>query len=250
MKKLKTPLLFALALILPAAAAGYFTILYQLQTMEEAVLAQAAAQFGSVDLIIPIYMVQIVGYALFCGFFGCLLAQKLGIWRPFRLEKTPLLRTCLITLAAGIVFSLDYWVFGAVIPGIREATAATLNWTVVLSSVLYGGMVEEVMLRLFIMSLLAWLGWKLFFRKRETAPVGVIAAANLLSAVLFAAGHLPATAMMFGSITPMLLLRCFLLNGGFGLIFGYLYRKYGIQYAMLSHALLHVISKTIWFLFV
>lgn len=250
MKQIKTPLLFALALILPAAAAGYFSILYQMDAMGEVLLAQAEAQFGSADMMIPIYIVQTVAYALFCGFFGCLLAGKLGLWRPFRLKKTPLVRTCLISLAAGVVFSLDYWVFGAVIPGIREATADTLNWKAVLASVFYGGIMEELMLRLFCMSLLAWLGWKLFFRKREKAPSYVMIAANLLAAALFAAGHLPATAMMFGSVTPILLLRCFLLNGGFGLIFGYLYRKYGIQYAMISHALLHIVSKTIWFLFV
>ena len=34
--------------------------------------------------------------------------------------------------------------------------------------------------------------------------------------------------------------------GGFGLLFGWMYRKYGIQYAMLSHALLHIVSKTVW----
>lgn len=42
----------------------------------------------------------------------------------------------------------------------------------------------------------------------------------------------------------------FLLNGGFGLLFGWLYRKYGIQYSMLSHALLHIVSKMIWILFI
>lgn len=41
----------------------------------------------------------------------------------------------------------------------------------------------------------------------------------------------------------------FLLNGGFGLLCGWLYRKYGIQYSMLSHALLHIVSKMIWILF-
>ena len=34
----------------------------------------------------------------------------------------------------------------------------------------------------------------------------------------------------------LVLLRCFLLNGELGLVFGWLYRKYGIQYAMIGHA--------------
>ena len=47
----------------------------------------------------------------------------------------------------------------------------------------------------------------------------------------------------------MLLLMCFLLKCCFGLLFGSLFRRCGIQYAMLSHALLHIVSKLIWVLF-
>ena len=72
----------------------------------------------------------------------------------------------------------------------------------------------------------------------------------MIAAILFAASHLPATWMAFGELTPMLLFRCFLLNGGFGLFFGWAYRKYGIQYAMIAHASLHIVSKLIWTLFV
>ena len=119
-----------------------------------------------------------------------------------------------------------------------------------IASVLYGGVIEEVMLRLFVMSLIAWALWKLIFRKEKIAPEGVIIAANVIAAVLFAAGHLPATAVLFGTLSPLILLRCFLLNGGFGLVFGRLYRKYGIQYAMIAHALVHVVSKVIWTVFI
>lgn len=70
-------------------------------------------------------------------------------------------------------------------------------------------------------------------------------AANITAALLFAAGHLPATMAFFGRISPLILVRCFVLNGGFALIFGRFYRKYGIQYAMLAHFGLHLISKLI-----
>ncbi|MGB4004952.1 MAG: CPBP family glutamic-type intramembrane protease, partial [Halanaerobiales bacterium] len=66
----------------------------------------------------------------------------------------------------------------------------------------------------------------------------------------FAAGHLPATVTIFGELTPLILFRCFLLNGAFGLFFGWLYYKYGIQYAMISHAMLHIVSKFIWSVFI
>jgi membrane protease YdiL (CAAX protease family) len=56
------------------------------------------------------------------------------------------------------------------------------------------------------------------------SPDGLIEAANIISALLFAAGHLPGTAAMT-TLTPLLLFRCFLFNGGLGLGFGYLYRS-------------------------
>ena len=115
-------------------------------------------------------------------------------------------------------------------------------------AVFYGGVIEEVMMRLFFMSLLALLGWKLFFRSRAYPPKRVLILANMIAALLFAAAHMPATQMQLGELTPLILLRCFLLNGAFGLLFGRIYRKYGIQYAMLSHVLFHVVSRTIWLL--
>lgn len=250
MRNFKKPLLFALALVPIAAIAGYFTMLYQLDFLDAVLVEEAVAQLGSLDILVAVYIVQTVGYTLFCGFVGYLLADTLGLMKPIRFEKRPLAVTAVLSAAGGILFSLDYWTFGKWMPEIGAATAATLNWKVVAASVLYGGVVEELMLRLFMMSLIAWLLWKLFFRKQESAPAGVIVAANVIAALLFAAGHLPATVMTFGALTPMLLIRCFLLNGGFGMLFGFVYRKYGIQYAMVSHALLHIVSKLIWFLFI
>ena len=42
----------------------------------------------------------------------------------------------------------------------------------------------------------------------------------------------------------------FLLNGGIGLLLGWLYRKYGLRYAMIAHAGCHLVSKLIWILFI
>lgn len=251
MAKLKKPLLFALCLIPIAIAAGIFVTVYQIDIMPEETVAEAVAQLGSKELLVVISTVQTVGYALVCGFFGCLLAEATGLWKPIRIEKKSLLITLVISLAGGIVFSLDHWVFGSVIDGIQEANLASLTASNVIASVLYGGIIEEVMLRLLFMTLIAFCLWKLFARKndREHIPAWVFAAANVIAALLFAAGHLPATYMLFGQLTPLILFRCFLLNGGFGLVFGWLYRRHGIVYAMMGHALFHIVSKLIWFIF-
>lgn len=252
MAKIKKPLLFTLCLLPIAIVAGIFVGLYQLDTYSEEMLAQIVAQVGSTDVLIVVGAVQTAGYALFCGFFGYILADQLGLWKPLRFEKKKLMVTLAISVVGGIVFSLDHWVFGSFIDGIQQANAASLTVSGVIASVLYGGIMEEVLMRLFFMSLIAWLIWKVFCRKYtcENIPTGVFVAANIIAALAFAAGHLPAIVAIFGELTPVILLRCFLLNGGFGLIFGWLYRKYGVGYSMVSHTVFHIVSKLIWILFI
>lgn len=252
MAKFKKPFLFALCLLPIAIVAGIFVGFYQLDIYSDEVIAEMIAQLRSADIVIVIGAVQTVIYALFCGFVGYILADKIGLWKPIRLEKKKLIVTLGISVLGGILFSLDHWTFGSVIDGIQEGNASGLTVSGVIASVLYGGVIEEVMLRLFFMSLTALLIWKVFFRKldRENIPTGIFVAANLIAAIAFAAGHLPATLSTFGELTRLILFRCFLLNGGFGLIFGWLYRKYGIIYAMTGHALFHIVSKLIWLVFI
>ena len=248
MSRTKRALLFTLALLPVALVAGFFAARYTLKLVDPALLQQAVAQLGGETALLAITVIQTVLYALVCGFFGYLLSDRIGLIRPFRFAKKPLFITLAVSLVAGAVLSLDAWTFGRWIPeiGASYAAAGTFDADTWIGSILYGGIIEEVMIRLFFMSLIAFLIWKIFFKKRETVPTGVLIAANVAAALLFAVGHIPATRMTFGALTPLLLLRCFLLNGAFGMLFGRLYRKYGIRYAMLSHLLLHIVSRTIW----
>ena len=248
MKTGKKALLFALCLLPVAALGGRFATEMLLPSLDPSMVSEIAEKLGSLTALKAVGAVQSALYALVCGFFGCILAEKLGLLRPFRLEDPPLLRVLLISAAGGAVLSLDAWTFGRLIPqvGASYASAGSFHAPTWFASVLYGGVIEEVMVRLFLMSLIALLAWKLFFKKRERVPEGVLIAANIVSALIFAAGHLPVTALLFGELTPLILLRCFLLNGAAGLLFGRFYRKYGVQYAMLAHILFHLVSRTIW----
>lgn len=250
MNKIKKSIFFALSLMPFAIVGGIFVALYQIDLYPKEMLEPIITQLGSVSALVAITAIQTVLYALFCGFVGGLLAEQIGLWRRFTLSKQSVAVTLLLSVLMGVVFSLDYWIFGAAIPMIRESTAAGMTVSGVIASVLYGGVIEEVMLRLFFLSLVAWVLWKVFFRKQEKLTEGIFWAANFLAAILFAAGHLPATVTTFGGLTPLLLFRCFLLNGGFALGFGWLYKKYGIGYAMLSHALVHIVSKMIWWILI
>ena len=252
MRNSKKALKFALTLIPIAVVAGIFIAIYQMETMPVEIMTDAIAEIGGKGILILITALQTVLYALFCGFFGYILAAKTGLWKPAKIEKKPLVTTFIISLVGGILFSLDYWVFGSLLEPVKLYYAAPITAHAFIASVIYGGVIEEIMLRLFFMSLISMLLWKIFCRKKSKAeiPYWVFPVANIIAALVFAAGHLPATIALFGELTPLILLRCFLLNGSFGLIFGRLYRKYGIIYAMIAHAMFHVVSKVIWLIFI
>ena len=241
----KTLLFFVLA----GLVGGFFVGLYQLDSYPEEIRQEIAAQGIDPVLLGIITAVQAAGYGLILGAAGILLGKKTGLWKDERkLEKKPLILTAIVAILGGMLLILsDLLFFGNYSDAIRESYAVKPTVTYILAAVVYGGVIEEVMLRLFFMSLLAFLLQKLF--RKGSGTTGLLIAANLIAALLFAAVHLPATAMLMG-LTPMILFRCFLLNGGLGLAFGWLYRKFGLRYAMLAHAGCHVVSKLIWILFV
>ena len=241
----KTLMFFALA----GLVGGFFVGLYQLDSYPEEIRQEIAAQGLNPVLLGIITAVQAAGYGLILGAVGILLGKKTGLWKDERkLEKKPLIRTAITAILGGMLLILsDLLFFGNYSDAIRESYAVKPTVTYILAAVVYGGVIEEVMLRLFFMSLLAFLLQKLF--RKGSGTTSVLIAANLIAALLFAAAHLPATAVLMG-LTPMIVFRCFLLNGGLGLAFGWLYRKFGLRYAMLAHAGCHVVSKLIWILFV
>lgn len=228
---------------------GYFTGLYSVETLSPEMLEQVVQQVGSVEMVILITTVQSLLYGLACGLVGKFLSKKVGLWREnWSLERKPLIAAVIVGLITGCALILfDLLWFGNEAAVIRQSYEAKPSLNYMIASLTYGGVIEEVMLRLFLMSLIAFVLQKLVARdKKETMP-SILIAANVIAALLFAAGHLPATVMSIG-LNPIIIFRCFLLNGGAGLLFGRLYRKYGIHYAMLGHGLAHVVSKLIWIL--
>ncbi|MEE1056279.1 MAG: CPBP family glutamic-type intramembrane protease [Acutalibacteraceae bacterium] len=252
MNKLKKPFLFTIALLPVAILGGLFTCLYQFDLYSDEVVEQTIAQIGSKEMLILVYVIQICAYTFVCGLIGYILAEKTGLMRSFKIEKSALVKVLLITAVMGVIFSLDYWTFGSVEPAIQEGTKAGLTVNAVIASVLYGGVIEEVMLRLMVMSLFSFIIWKIFCRNKpkEKIPEIVFLTANIVAALLFAIGHIPATINAFGELTPLIVFRCLLLNGGLGFVFGLIYRKYGIQYSMIGHMGVHIISKLIWLIFI
>lgn len=211
------------------------------------VTAQILAQIKSPTALYFLTMLQSTIYAVIASVAGYFLADRIGLLRPFAFKKDILKKTVPVIILLGILFTADYFVIGPFIPEVAADYERGISAAYFIASLTYGGVVEEILMRWFLMSLLAWILVLIFARKTEKTelPDWIFIAANITAALLFAAGHLPATMAFFGRISPLILVRCFVLNGGFALIFGRFYRKYGIQYAMLAHFGLHLISKLI-----
>ena len=251
----KTLLFFGIA----GLFGGFFTGLYVLDSYSEGLKQQLiesinAAGLGQypVDILIGVITaLQSASYGVILGAIGIIFGKKTGLWKDERGIKTiPLTLTLIVAVVGGIVMILpDMLFFNNHFDAIRDSYATKPSVPYILASVVYGGVIEEVMLRLFWMSLVAFIFWKIFARDNSEPTTGVLICANVVSALLFAAGHLPATFQMLGS-DPLIIARCMILNGGIGLLFGYLYRKFGLRYSMIAHAGCHVVSKLIWILFI
>ena len=242
----KTLLFFTLV----GLVGGFFTGIYLMDSYSEEI-RQQLLEAGMNNLLLgAVSSAQSAAYGLILGAIGIFLGKKTGLWKDERtLTKKPLISAAVCGTIGGMVMILsDVLFFGRYCEVILESYASKPTVPYLVAMILYGGVIEEVMLRLFIMTLIAFLLHKLFWRKNEKTPVAALVVANIIAAILFSVGHLPATFALIGN-SPMILLRCFLLNGGLGLAFGRLYRRCGLRYAMIAHGLCHVVSKLIWILF-
>ena len=245
---IKNNLKYIIFLAICGLIGGYFTGIYTLQSLSPELLNEALGEVESIEIIYVVTAIQGLLYAVVLGLIGKFLAKKIGLWEKIEFSKKSVVEMVLVTILGGIIFIMaDQLVFNNFSEVIRNSYATKPTVEYIVASIVYGGVVEEVMLRLFLMSFLALIIQKI--TKKEEINAKILIISNVIAAILFAAGHLPATAIMIG-ITPMIVFRCFLLNGGFGLVFGRLYRKYGIHCAMIAHIGVHIVSKLIWLLFI
>jgi membrane protease YdiL (CAAX protease family) len=110
---------------------------------------------------------------------------------------------------------------------------------------LYGGITEEVLLRWGLMTALVWLAWRFIQRRNGPVRHDLIWVAIGASALLFGLGHLPVASYLLGSLTPLRAVFVVGLNASFGLAFGWLYWRRGLESAMVAHTLTHLVSTAV-----
>jgi CAAX prenyl protease-like protein len=143
-------------------------------------------------------------------------------------------RTAAIALGVGalagvLVVVLPMAMMPHQVPGQQIGMPAA--WRGLLVSI-RAGINEEILCRLGLMSLFAWL--TMAVTRNKMPGVLAIWIANTLAALGFAALHLPQAAALYG-LTPTIVVIAMLGNGLPGLIFGWLFWKRGLIAAMISH---------------
>ncbi|WP_248924641.1 CPBP family intramembrane glutamic endopeptidase [Paenibacillus hamazuiensis] len=146
----------------------------------------------------------------------------------------------LISVVGGILISVCIAAVQVIfMPFMPEMNQAVKNAEVPpwigLTTVFQGGVVEEVMIRFGFMTLAVWALGKLFSRKRHPLPGWIYTVSIFTAAVLFGIGHLGAAQALTGTLTAIIVVYIVLANSLGGIVFGYLYWKKGLEYAVVSH---------------
>lgn len=250
----KSPFNWKLFVILLAACVlGLVAVVPYTLALQGAAVSATVEQAG-----MPLWMIitiqiasQVILFAV-AIWVGLSFSRSVGLGLPLleaALQGTKvgeaLRRILPISIALGVILALliiafDVFAFQPALVAQFSGTALAgqsaikpAAWQGFLAS-FYGGINEEILLRLCVMSFLVWLGHFLSKTPEGKPTTGVIWIANVLAAVLFGLGHLPVTAAAV-PLTPLIVARALVLNGLGGVGFGYLYSKHGLESAMISH---------------
>jgi len=209
---------------------------------------------------ILLLIIQATLYSSIAIFVGLFLGRKVGLGAPFiedwlnagslenRLRPTVKMSVVLGILVGISLFILDRFAFAYFIEPVTTFQEKAPLWQRILVS-FYGGIGEEVFMRLFLMTLIVWIIQKLIRKKNIRPSDKDVWLSIIIVSVVFGLGHLPMTAT-FMKITPLVVIRGIALNGIAGIAFGWLYWKKGLEAAIISHfsadIILHVILPSLY----
>lgn len=149
--------------------------------------------------------------------------------------KGILLQGALLGILAGIAIVAVAYFFNPLLPMELKYSNANIRLSLT-TKLLYGGVTEELLCRFGLMTLFAWILFKIFRRLNAVIYWTAIA----LAAALFAVGHLPLVFQLVKEMSFPVYAYIILANGLGGLFFGYAYWRKGLEYAFIAHAFAHL----------
>ena len=137
----------------------------------------------------------------------------------------------------GILLVASYRYAPASIAAVQERFSLPI-----VARVLYGGITEELLLRWGFMTALVWLAWRFLQNRRGAVRAVFVWIAIASSALVFGAAHLPAAFALVGALDANIVAWVIGVNTAFGMLFGYLFWRYGLEAAMIAHGVAHVVN--------
>jgi len=176
---------------------------------------------------------------------GLYLGGRVGLGAPLlegRLRKGAVAgwsyRILALSLLVAIVGSLPFLLLNLGV----SAGGYPPRWQLVLAS-LDAGVQEEIFSRLFLVTLLAWLGGLVWRDEAGRPSKPVLWAAIILSGLAFGWAHVDehiSDPQVRGALAGVMLA-----NSGFGVVFGWLYWTQGLESAMLAHFLVDAVGSAV-----
>ena len=229
-----------LVLWLAGMAAVLSLLAAPLELLQPAGLTFAWWQFRLLALVNPLLLVS-AAVAL-----GCWASRRVGLAAPVVaawLDGEPawpaLRRQLPATACVGVIVALVLTAYAVLTAPLFAGSAAAQFAMPIVTKLLYGGVVEELMLRWGLMSLLVLVAWKL--ARTPTPRPTAYWTAIVLAALVFAAGHLPALYALVAQPRPALIAAVVVGNAVPGVLFGWLFWRRGLEAAVLAHALAHLL---------
>jgi Type II CAAX prenyl endopeptidase Rce1-like len=192
---------------------------------------------------------------------GLLVARKIGLGAPYLeswLDGAPrpaepfssIMRPALFwaTVTALIAFAVDgffRYVLGVTFPAPEiHARIAVPWWRSGLAS-FWAPWSEEIFDRLFLLSLVAWLGMKLFRVSEGRGRAIALWVATVATALFFGWYHISNEQLFANPVPQIVALRTVLIILPVGLAFGWIYIRRGLEAAILSHFVIDVIVHVV-----
>lgn len=224
-------------IILAGAIFGAIAIMPYAFTLNKDKLAEAPLSIPQLAMVSLLQGTIIFAIVTFLGLNA---THTLGLNIPSSLASIPLAIVAGI-LGSSLLVLLEIAIFQANLPPAMQNVTHTLPLWKRFLTAFYGGISEEVLTRLFLVSGIAWI----IVQVTQTTTSSAVPIAIVLSAIIFGIGHLPATAAM-ARLTPLLIVRAIVLNGIIGIVCGVLFWQYGLVAAMIAHfsadIILHVVA--------
>ena len=228
-----------LTLVLAASISGLLVLPYSFEFAGQSLFVQP-----NIPEIILISFIQYVVMFALLAYLGLRVSKKIEIEpTPVLAGKTQLQKYLAISVVSGILVGLGIMLLGLLLdslfifPDVASGTGAPGAITAFFAS-FYGGIGEEVLLRLFLVPFLCLLiigVMKLLgLAKTWKHSDNIMWFSIVLASIVFGLGHLPGIAVIM-AITPPVIVRAVLLNGIGGVVFGWLFFRKGLEFAMISH---------------